>query len=188
MNKIKKQKVEEQEVDREDSMDDDIEYENEQGATALVKKLRERLKACEAEKKEYLDGWQRLKADVANSKKRNLELEDLLKERCEATFVSEIIPVLDSFDMAFRGEAWERVDPIWRTGVEQIHTQLLNILTAHGYEVYGTAGDTFDPLFYEAVSHTKEEGGASNTVTEVLRRGYKKGKVVIRPAQVSVHD
>ena len=38
-------------------------------AAARVKKLREGLKQCETEKREYLDGWQRAKADLINYKR-----------------------------------------------------------------------------------------------------------------------
>ena len=34
-----------------------------------IKKLREKLKACEADKSEYLAGWQRAKADSVNARK-----------------------------------------------------------------------------------------------------------------------
>ena len=37
--------------------------------TDTVKKLKEKLKKCLEERKEYLDGWQRMKADSINLKK-----------------------------------------------------------------------------------------------------------------------
>lgn len=164
---------------------EDIEYEDDHGAT-LVKKLRAKLKACEAEKKEYLDGWQRLKADNANNKKRNADMETLVATRAQTEVIEELIPALDSFDMAFTGEAWESVDSVWRVGVEHIHNQLLDVLRAHGYESYGAQGDTFDPKEHEAIESIK--GDTPGTIARVVRRGFKRDGNIVRPAQVVTYN
>lgn len=164
---------------------EDIEYEDDQGA-ALVKKLRAKLKACEQEKREYLDGWQRLKADNANSKKRNADMETLVAARAQTEIIEELIPALDSFDMAFTGEAWAHVDEVWRVGVEHIHNQLLEALRAKGYESYAQAGDTFDPQLHEALESI--DGGEPHTIARVVRRGFKRGTTIVRPAQVVTYN
>jgi molecular chaperone GrpE (heat shock protein) len=43
----------------------------EENAADAVKKLREKLKKSEAERMEYLTGWQRAKADLINARKRD---------------------------------------------------------------------------------------------------------------------
>ena len=54
----------------------DFEPEEELGTVGAVKakmqKLRDELKEAKAKRDEYLDGWQRAKADMVNSKKRRL--------------------------------------------------------------------------------------------------------------------
>ena len=56
------------------SSDEVVEFEyNEEGEEDLkktLKKLRADLKACRAEKEEYLTGWQKERADFANFKKQ----------------------------------------------------------------------------------------------------------------------
>jgi molecular chaperone GrpE (heat shock protein) len=63
----------------EKSDEDDVEIEmyNDDGVVTRaatpeehIRKLREKLAVCKSEKQEYLDGWQRLKADFVNYKKR----------------------------------------------------------------------------------------------------------------------
>ena len=49
------------------------ESENLKDPAEAVKKLKERLKSCQKERAEYLDGWQRTKADFINAKKREEE-------------------------------------------------------------------------------------------------------------------
>ena len=46
---------------------------NEKSAQAKIKELREKLKQAEKERNEYLDGWQRAKADKINSDRQGLE-------------------------------------------------------------------------------------------------------------------
>jgi molecular chaperone GrpE len=51
--------------------DNDVVIEDEvEAPEALVKKLKEKIKNLEKEKQEYMDGWQRERADFINYKKR----------------------------------------------------------------------------------------------------------------------
>src|SRR3989344_7829507 len=99
-----------------------------------IEKLKEKLHICEEEKGKYLFQWQKDKADFINARKdderRNLEVIKFAKEE----LLSEIIPVLDSFDMAMKSPAWGEVSKEWRTGVEYIHSQLTTVLQNHGIE------------------------------------------------------
>lgn len=164
---------------------DDIVYEEDKGAE-LVKKLRTKLKKCEQEKKEYLDGWQRQKADALNAQKQHANSLTQARSRGAHDFLHGLLPALDSFDIALKGEAWESVDEVWRKGIEHVHVQLLDSLKSEGISVYGVVGDVFDPNIHEAIGH--EDGGESGTVARVERRGYRAGDVVIRAAQVVVFN
>jgi len=172
-------------MNTDDTQEEEIVYEEDAGAE-LVKKLRAKLKKCEQEKKEYLDGWQRLKADTLNAQKTQGKNAELMKNRVAQNFVHELLPALDSFDIATQGDSWENVDTVWRQGIEYVHTQLLTGLLNSGIESYGVAGELFDPNLHEAAAHV--DGGESNTIAKVERRGYKMGDTVIRAAQVTVYN
>ncbi len=160
---------------------DDIVYEEDKGAE-LIKKLRARLKTCEQEKKEYLDGWQRLKADNANKAKEEAEATKRLTQRAVTNTLESFLPALDSFDLAFQGEAWESVDPVWRQGVEHIHSQLLETLATNGFTQFGEVGDTFDPTIHEAVG--SESGDTPGIILKVQRKGWMHNDTVVRAAHV----
>src|SRR5690242_1604287 len=102
----------------------DFEPEDELGTVGAVKakmqKLRDELKEAKAKRDEYLDGWQRAKADMVNSKKEALEAMARATGRGKEILVEELIPALDGFDMAMQGEAWNSVDQAWRSGIEGI--------------------------------------------------------------------
>src|SRR3989344_2951801 len=88
----------------------------------------------EAEKQEYLTGWQRAKADLVNARKRDEEERKEFIRFVNGQLIEDLIPVLASFDMATENkEAWEKADKNWRTGVEYIHAQLVKILSAFSH-------------------------------------------------------
>ena len=153
-----------------------------------VKKLQERIKELEKEKTEYLDGWQRARADYANLQKTTEEDKKRLRAFVEQDVIEELIPVVDSFLMAFSNkESWEKVDTNWRTGVEYIYQQLMNMLEAHELKLFGEAGETFDPLKYEAVSEeSTDDESQDHTIAKVIQKGFMLHGNVIRPARAVV--
>ncbi|MEK7568637.1 MAG: nucleotide exchange factor GrpE [Patescibacteria group bacterium] len=153
-----------------------------------LKKLREKLKGCEKEKKEYLDGWQRMRADFANARKEEeTRRGEMIKFAAEG-LVDDLLPVLDSFSMAFSNkEAWEKVDANWRKGVEYIYAQMYSVLESRGLTEIGKVGEQIDPRLYVAVEEIPAtEPSQANTVAEVVQKGYRLHSKVIRPAKVKV--
>ncbi|MHB8652126.1 MAG: nucleotide exchange factor GrpE [Minisyncoccota bacterium] len=153
-----------------------------------IRKLKEKLEKCLVERVEYLDGWQRARADFANAKRdedhRRVETVKLAKE----SLLLDIVPVLDSFEMAMSNSAaWEKVDKDWRKGVEYIYAQLRTVLEKNGITEINPLGKPFDhreQMSVEMVAVRDTE--IPDTVVEVVQKGYKLYDKVIRPAQVKV--
>ncbi len=174
-------------IDHDDeNLDDSVVVDEHQGDT--IKKLKEKLKVSEAQSKEYLDGWQRAKADFINIRKRDEEAKlEFLKYAKEETML-DIIPVLDSFDLAFLNKkAWEELPKDWRIGIESIYNQLISVLEAHGVKKIVPMGETYDPKLHEAVeSLPVSEKEKDGVVLEVLQAGYTLAGKEVRPAKVKV--
>jgi molecular chaperone GrpE len=155
---------------------------------AKLKKLQEKIKTLEKEKTEYLDGWQRARADYANLQKSTDEDKKRFREHFAVRFVEDLLPVVDSFNMAMSNkEAWEKVEPTWRTGVEYIYSQLMNALKEHNLEPIAEKGDIFDPKYHEAVSEVETgDKRFDQRIDTILQQGYKLGETVLRPARVTV--
>lgn len=153
-----------------------------------VKALREKIKELEKEKTEYLDGWQRARADYANLQKTAEEDKKRFKSLFAEKFVEDLIPVIDSFSMAMANkEAWEKVDASWRTGVEYIYNQLMSALESHDLKSFGAIGETFDPNLHEAVNEEETENKkADHTIAKVIQKGFMIGETILRPARVTV--
>ena len=157
-------------------------------ALSEIKKLKEKLKICEAEKSEYLDGWQRAKADFVNARKdEEMRRADFVKFANRA-FVLQFLDLADSFDRAMADKtAWEAVDKNWRLGVEYIYGKLMEILKNQGVEPFNSIGEKLNLGRHEAVGEvpidTIEKDGI---IMEESAKGYTLLGIVVRPAQVKV--
>ncbi|MBI5078032.1 MAG: nucleotide exchange factor GrpE [Candidatus Yonathbacteria bacterium] len=167
----------------------DLQYEDEEDLESpalATKKLRDKLKACEKEKKEYLDGWQRMRADFANVKKEEETRRGEMIKFASEGLVDDLLPVLDSFSMAFGNrEVWEKVDENWRKGVEYIYAQMYSVLESRGLSEIGKVGEKVDPRTHVAIEEIPlPSEKEADTVAEVVQKGYRLHSKVIRPAKV----
>ena len=138
---------------------------------------------CEVEKNEYIEGWKRAKADLINYKRdEEKRFEEVSKFSIQG-LLREIIPVLDSFDLALSvldkdGKA--------EKGVSMIRAQLEDALRKGGLEKISiNKGDAFDPMIHESIREEKSEL-QEGSVVNVIEQGYILHGRVIRPARVSV--
>ena len=165
-----------------------IEKEGEQPKDT-IKRLRENLKECTAKKQEYLTGWQRAKADLANAKKEFDREREKVKRRGKEELVSSLLSALDSFEMAMADkETWEAVDETWRKGIEQIYEQITNALQANDiHRIEPETGEMFDPQLHSSVdSRPAEDGNVDNTIAECEKIGYRIDERIIRSADVII--
>ncbi len=163
------------------------------GEEELIKKLQKlksELKTCQKEKTEYLNGWQKERADFANYKKAEDDRRVMFSEAMRERILTRFLSVLDSFNMAFANkEAWEKVDENWRKGVEYIYGQMNKVFEEYGVKPVGEVGETFDPNIHqpvEMIATDKKEN--DHKVSIVIQKGYKLGDRVMRPARVNVYE
>ena len=156
----------------------------------VVKKLRADLKQARKEKEEYLTGWQRAKADYVNLQKSEGEKYKELRTHVTTAMIEDLLPVLDSFDMAMSNkEAWEKVDANWRNGIEYIRSQFYRVLEDNNVAPINQIGVKFDPNLHESISSTEtSDESKDHTISSVTQSGYKIGDKIIRPARVVVFE
>jgi molecular chaperone GrpE len=145
-----------------------------------VAKIRKELEAARKEKQEYMDGWQRAKADYVNALKR-FETDTKVSEfRGKVKAVETLLPAFDALERAKEhGEVPE--------GFLAIAKQLEGAFASLGLEEVGEVGEKFDPTFHDALGQDVVESVETDeTITAVLEKGWKVGEVVIRPAKVRV--
>ncbi len=168
---------------------DDVEYTDDNLADT-VKKLKEKIKTLEAEKIEYLTGWQRTKADYVNAKKEDEKARNELIKYANMNFVEELLPALDAFDMAMANkEAWEKVDKNWRAGIEYIYGQIIGTLGKFGVTQENPVGQKVDSLKHNPMGTVAtEDKSKEGIVAEVIQKGYFMNGKEIRPAGVKVFE
>ena len=136
-----------------------------------------------AERDEYLSHLQRTQAEFDNYRKRMLRDQTVHVERAAAGLVEQLLPVLDSFELAL-GSAGTDVERL-RKGVELVYGEFLGALEKAGLERIEALGKPFDPEEHEAVMHVEDDGGEPG-VRDVVRSGYRFKGRVLRPAMVKV--
>ena len=80
----------------------------------------------------------------------------------------------------------ESTDEKFKSGMQMIFNQYLEILKKIGVSEIGAEGEEFDPNLHHAVSQVEDEELGENTIAQVFQKGYKLGDRIIRPAMVSV--
>jgi len=157
----------------------------------LIKKLREALKKSQKERAEYLDGWQRMKADSVNAKRQEEESRKEFVKFAEERLIERLLPVLESFNLATANkEAWEALPKDWRTGMEYIQKSLVGALSEGGLsEIDPKVGEPFDPQHSTGVeSVATSDKALDHTVAVVLQKGYSLNGKVLKPARVTIAE
>lgn len=143
-------------------------------------KLKADLEQVKREKQEYLDGWQRAKADYVNALKRFEDEKAAAQARGMAKAAKAFIGVLDSLD---RAETAGEVPESFKAIAKQLH----DAATSLGLEKFGAVGEEFNPGLHDALGQDLVDSkDMDDTVTMVLEPGWKAGDEVIRPAKVRV--
>ena len=129
------------------------------------------------------DSYLRLAADYDNFRKRNAKEKETLYAAGKAEAVEKLLPVYDNLERALNQAT---NDEAYKKGVEMTMTQLVGILNGLGVEIFGQAGDAFDPNIHNAVMHTEDENLGENVISQVFQKGFKLGEKIVRFAMVQV--
>lgn len=137
---------------------------------------------------EYLSGWKRALADYDNIKKELSTARISIYQSAIEQVADQLIPVLDNFDQAlkFKPEGLDKTTESWLQGILHVRTQMENILKDMGLEPFGVIGENFDPHQHEASSEQQIENSPSGIILDVLQRGWRRNKFIVRPAKVIV--
>ncbi len=180
MSKCSKPKDEEIKTTQEETVEvseapEEVKEEAPQEKTEL-QKLQDELKAQK-------DSYLRLAAEYDNYRKRTQQEKLSIFSDATAKAVEELLPLADSVTAALSSTADD--DP-HKEGIELIGNQLKKSLEKLGVEAFGEVGDTFDPVFHNAISMVQNPELEANTVAMVFQKGYKLKDKTIRPAMVQV--
>ncbi|TYP54985.1 nucleotide exchange factor GrpE [Thermosediminibacter litoriperuensis] len=149
-----------------------------------TEELKRALEEKEKEAADYKERWLRALADYDNFKKRTQkEIQDIYLYAGEQ-LIKDILPILDNFERALNSV--EDTESATYEGVKLIYNQMKNVLNKFGVREIEAEGKPFDPHFHEVIMTVESDKYESDTVVEVLQKGYTYHSKVIRPCLVKV--
>src|SRR3989344_1942718 len=131
-----------------------------EGFEAKVAKMREDLSACRKDKQDYMDGWQRAKADYVNLLKRIGEDAKASESRGKIQAVETLLPAFDALERA------------------KEHGEIPKGFLAIAKQMESA----FASLGQDKVESAEQD----DIITTILEKGWRVGDSIIRPAKVRV--
>jgi len=139
---------------------------------------------------EYLDGWRRSRAELANFKRRTENQRAEMALNANADLLTRLLPVLDDLQLALDnspgedagGSVWQE----WRDGVVLVGRKFTSVLEGVGVTLIKAEGELFDPNVHEAISNEANPDFESGQIIAQVRQGYKLGNRVLRATMVRV--
>jgi molecular chaperone GrpE len=151
-----------------------------------VELLQTSLEEMTAKAGEYLDGWQRARAEFANYKKRVLKENTEIRQVARGDVIKIYLDILDDLERALDDKPAQGEGKSWSEGIELIVQKLHNRLEAEGIKPMNPLGEEFDPNIHEALMKAESDEYESGQIMEVMQKGYWIGDKVLRPALVRV--
>jgi molecular chaperone GrpE len=133
-----------------------------------------------AEAAELKNDLLRLQAEYVNYRKRVERDRAVAGEMAVIGVLNSLLPVLDDVDAA------RQHGDLTDGPFAAIAAKLENALKTYGLTRIDETGVEFDPTIHEALIQQPGEDIEVDTVSQVLRSGYKSGERVLRAAQVIV--
>jgi molecular chaperone GrpE len=148
--------------------------------------LREELDEAKAKEAEYLDGWQRARAELANARKRFEREQVQAYTNARADVLKHLLPIVDDFERAFETLPANLSGLTWIEGVLLIRRKLDVLLEQSGVTPIDAVGEEFDPFAHQAVTHEPSDTVPPGHVIAELQKGYRISERVLRPSMVRV--
>jgi molecular chaperone GrpE len=146
--------------------------------------------ALRAERDDLYDRLLRTTADFDNYRKRIDRERRETSQAAAADLIGDLLPIVDDLERARSASAGVIADSegaaALQRGVELIHRQLLEVLRRRGVEPFDSVGQEFDPAWHEAIAHEPGSDRPEGEILGEVRRGYRLGQKLLRPAQVRV--
>jgi molecular chaperone GrpE len=133
-----------------------------------------------AEAAELKNDLLRLQAEYVNYRKRVERDRAVAGEMAVIGVLNSLLPVLDDVDAA------RQHGDLTDGPFAAIASKLENALKTYGLTRIDETGVEFDPTIHEALIQQPGDDVEVDTVSQVLRSGYKSGERVLRAAQVIV--
>lgn len=147
-------------------------------------KLKRDLLACRKDKEDYLQGWQRAKADYMNLDRQAALREERARKITAEKIFRELLDISDIFQEALKADI---PDSPWISGIRQTYDKLQGLMKKFEIEVIEATGKRFDPSLHEALEmKDTEKEEEDDMILGEFQKGYMMKGEVLRPSKVKV--
>jgi len=137
--------------------------------------------------KEYWEQMMRLRAEIDNNRKRAERDIENAHKYATRSLLEDLLPVVDSMEMGQAAAQAENANlESIREGTAMTIKMFMQVLEKNGLQAVDPLGEKFDPEKHQAISMTEAPDAESNTVVEVMQKGFLLNERVVRPAMVVV--
>lgn len=164
-----------------DNITDDTQTQPAQDMADLAAQLR----AARDEAADYKDKWLRERADMENFRKRQARMAEDRIERNKRDLLEKVLEVVDNLDRAMRYADTMDRDSFQQT-LKMVQWHFNDLLKNEGLSPVPAVGERFDPHVHEAIESVASDEHPEGTVVEEVRKGYRIGNDMLRPARVIV--
>ncbi len=144
------------------------------------------LAQARAQAEEYLEGWQRARAEFMNYRKRVEREREEVFQQATMNLLKQLLPIVDDMERAVENIPEDIANHSWAQGVVLIGQKFQALLDSSGLKEINAVGEPFDPTRHEAIGTDDCDNFESGHITEVLQKGYVYGDKVLRSALVRV--
>lgn len=176
------------EVDEFDPEAEPVAAEREGLSYASHEELEQQLNKLDMQVAEYKDAAIRAKAEADNVRRRAERDVQKAHKYGSEKLLNDLLPVVDSLVRGLEGpEPQDKQAQSYREGMILTLDILEKTLEKHGVQVIDPAkGEAFNPERHEAMAMQPDPKAKSNTILQVLQKGYELNGRVIRAAMVMV--
>ncbi|VFQ69528.1 unnamed protein product [Cuscuta campestris] len=135
----------------------------------------------------------RLQADFDNFRKRYDKEKSAIRGDTQAEIIGNLLPIVDNFERAKQQIKLETErEKNIGTSYQGIYKQFVEIMKSLQVTMVPTVGKPFDPTVHEAIAREESREFQESRefregiITQELRRGFKLGSRLLRPAMVKV--
>jgi molecular chaperone GrpE len=152
-----------------------------------VREMEEKIASLKQEAEETHDRLLRVSAEFENYKKRAAREMNDFRKFANESFAKAMLTVIDNLDRAIESSNDQNhVNSPVVEGVNMTLKEILKVFEQFGIKPFESLGETFDPVFHQAVMQEETNDHPDNTVIKELQKGYTIHDRLLRPAMVVV--
>jgi molecular chaperone GrpE len=125
------------------------------------------------------DRYLRLMAEFDNYKKRSSRDYQAMVDSANERLMTDLVEVRENFERAVKNGEQSTDYKTLFDGVKLIYNKFDTVLSKHGLETFGSAGEPFDPMQHDALMKAPHAQIPEDHIADIYERGYRlKGKIM----------